>query len=156
MTPTRLQDCLVADLKQELSNFLLTNAKEERVNFNIYAQSLPAKKEKSDSEHFPYVVIEATDGDEQQDQDEVNNVCTVMFVIGIYDELENYQGDKDVLNTIEKIIYRLKTKKHYDGCFELTTPMKWLIHEENTYPYYFGGIETHWNMPIINMDDPLI
>lgn len=156
MTPTRLQDCLVNDFKQELSNFLLKNVKDERANFNIYAQSLPAKKGQKDSEHFPYVVIRVIEGEEQEDQEETKNTCQITFIAGIYDESDDYQGDKDVLNVIEKIIYRLKTKKYYDNRFELTTPMKWLIYDENAYPYYFGGIETHWKMPVISMDDPLI
>lgn len=156
MTPTRLQDCLVTDLKQELSNFFLKNEKGEDINFQIYAQNLPAKTEKKDTEYFPYVVIRTTDGNEHQEQEEISNICTMNFVIGVYDQSDDNLGEKDVLNAIEKIIYRLKTKKYYDSAFELTTPLKWLIHSENTYPYYYGGIETHWKMPIIGMDDSLI
>lgn len=156
MTPTILQDSLVDDFKQQLNEFLLGNAKGERVNLNIYPQNLPAKKGQKDSEHFPYLIIRVMDGETQEDQGEDKNTCKIAFITGIYDDLDNYQGYKDVMNIIDKIILRLKTKKMYNNQFELTTPMKWVLHDEDTFPYYFGGIETNWNMPNIFIDDPLI
>ena len=156
MTPTKLQDSLVEDFKQQLAGFLLKNAKGDRVNLNIYPQNLPAKKGQKDSEHFPYLVVRVMEGENQDDQEEEKNTCKIAFIIGAYDDDDSYQGYKDVMNVIEKIMQRLKTKKFYSNQFELTLPLKWLIHDEDTYPYYFGGIETHWNIPNIGMDDLLI
>lgn len=156
MTPTILQDSLVADFKQQLDGFQLNNAKGDRVNLNIYPQNLPAKKGQKDSDHFPYLVIRVMEGEDQEDKEESKNICKVAFIIGAFDDNDNYQGYKDVMNAIEKIILRLKRKKLYNNQFELTSPLKWLIHDEDTFPYYFGGIETYWNMPNINMDDLLI
>lgn len=156
MTPTVLQDSLVSDFKQQLAGFLLKNSKGDRVNLNIYAQNLPAKKGQKDSEHFPYLVVRVVDGENKDDQGEENNICKVAFIIGAFDDDDNYQGYKDVMNVIEKIIQRLKTKKNYNNQFGLTLPLKWLIHDEDTFPYYFGGIETQWNIPNISMDDLLI
>jgi hypothetical protein len=156
MTPTKLQDSLVADFKQELAGFLLKNSNGDRVNLNIYPQNLPAKKSQEDSEYFPYVVIRVMEGEDQDEQGEEEDICKIGFVIGVYDEDDNYQGYKDAMNVTEKIKQRLKRKKYYDNQFEFILPMKWLIHDEDTYPYYFGGIETNWKIPSINMDDSLI
>jgi hypothetical protein len=156
MTPTKLQDSLVDDFKQQLAGFLLKNSKGDRVNLNIYPQNLPAIKGQKDSEYFPYVVIRVMEGESKDDQGEEENTCKIAFIAGVYDEDDNYQGYKDVMNVTEKIKQRLKTKKFYDNQFELTLPLKWLIHDEDTYPYYFGGIETNWKIPDIGMDDLLI
>ncbi len=156
MTPTRLQDSLVADLKKQLDCFLLKNVKGNIVNLNIYPQNLPAKKSQKDSDHFPYLLVRVMDGETQEGQGEEDNTCKIAFVVGIYDDTDNYQGYKDVMNIIEKIKQRLRIKRFYNNQFELTLPLKWLIHDEDTYPYYFGGIETNWKIPIINMDDNLI
>jgi len=156
MTPTILQDVLIADFKEQLNDFLLKNAKSERVNLNIYPQNLPAKKGQKDSDHFPYLIIRIMDGETQEDQGLDKATCKVAFIISIYDDDDNYQGYKDVMNIIEKIIQRLKTKKLYNKQFELISPLKWLVHDEDTFPYFFGGIETNWNMPNICMVDTLI
>lgn len=157
MTPTILQDCLVADFKEQLNSLLLKNAKGESVNLNIYPQNLPAKKGQKDSDHFPYLLVRVMDGEEQEkDYGEVDNTCKIGFIIGVLDDNDNYQGYKDVMNVIEKIKQRLFTKKIYNSVFEIIYPFKWVIHDEDTYPYYFGGIESNWEMPIINMDDNLI
>lgn len=157
MTPTILQDVLVEDIKQELSGFLLKNVKGESVNLNIYPQNLPAKKGQKDSEHFPYILVRIIDGEAQEkDYGEVDDTCKIGFIIGIFDESDNYQGYKDTMNILDKIKQRLFSKKHYNNQFEIVYPYKWLIHDEDTYPYYFGGAETNWKMPTINMDDNLI
>lgn len=147
MTPTILQDCLTSDFKEQLQDILLKNAKGELVKLNVYLQNLPAKKEQKDSDHFPYVVIRVMDGETQENQDQGDeSTCQICFIIGVYDDNDNYQGYKDVMNIIEKIKQRLFTKKYYNNQFELIKPFKWTIYDEDTYPYYFGGIETHWKM----------
>lgn len=156
MTPTKLQDALLEDLKQQLNGILLKNAKGERINLNIYPQNLPAKKGQKDQDHFPYLLIRTMDGEDKDETGEEESTCKIAFIIGLYDDDDNYQGYKDVMNVIEKIKQRLKTKKYYSNQFELKLPLKWVIHDEDTYPYYFGGIESNWKMPIINMDDNLI
>lgn len=154
MTPSILQDSLVSDLKEELKGFLLKNAKGETVNFNVYPQNLPSKKEQNDTDHFPYIVIRVMEG---EDQDEISdNTCKIDFIIGIYDDNDNYQGYKDVMNAISKIKQRLLSKLNYNNQFSIIYPFKWLIHDEDTFPYYFGGIETNWTMPKVTMEDNLI
>lgn len=155
MTPTILQDSLVIDFKNQFADILLKNAEGKQVKLNIYPQNLPAKKGQKDSSHFPYMLIRVVDGETQDEQDGQESSCQIAFIITLYDDDSNYQGYKDVMNIIEKIKLRLFTKKYFNSS-ELIMPFKWLIHDEDTYPYYFGGIETHWKMPEVNMDDNLI
>lgn len=96
------------------------------------------------------------DGEDNNETGEEDSICKIAFIVGLYDEDDNYQGYKDVMNIIEKVKQRLKTKRFYSNQFELKLPLKWVIHEEDIYPYYFGGIESSWKMPIVNMDDTLI
>lgn len=154
MTPIALQSSLVSDFKVELSEERFKNAKGDSVALNIYPQSLPAKKGQKDSDHFPYIVVKLIEGGSENEEDD--DTCKIDIIIGIYDDNDNYQGYKDVVNVIEKIKQRLFRKKVYSNEFSLKYPFKWLVHEDDTYPYYFGGIETQWTMPKIMMDDPLI
>lgn len=156
MTPTILQDSLVKDFKEQFKGFLLKNAEGKQVPLNIYAQNLPAKKKSKDSLHFPYLLIRVINGETQEESGLNNDTCEIDFITGIYSDEDNFQGYKDVMNVLEKIKYRLFTKKFYVSRFELIMPYKWTIHDEDTYPYFFGGAETHWKMPILNMDDNLI
>lgn len=154
MTPTILQDGLIDDLKEQLNCFLLKNVKGEQVNLNIYPQNLPAKKGQKDSDHFPYVLIRVMDGEIQEKQDgDLDDTCKIAFIMGVYDDSDNYQGYKDVINVIDKIKQRLLSKRFYNNQFELIYPFKFLVHDEDTYPYYFGGIETIWKMPQVILQD---
>ncbi|OPJ63688.1 hypothetical protein [Clostridium chromiireducens] len=157
MTPSILQDALVADLKEQLKEFRLKNSKNESGKLNMYSQNLPSIQGQKDSEYFPYLVIRVMDGENKNDEGEEKDSCKLYFIIGIYDDSDDNQGYKDLMNIIEKIKYRLKTKKYFNNNqFELELPLKWAIHEEDTFPHYFGGIETNWNIPNIQFDDSLI
>lgn len=154
MTPSVLQDSLVADFKEQLSDILLKNAKGDLVSLNIYPQNLPAKKSQKDTDHYPYIIIRVMEGEDQDIEHE--DTCKIGFIIGTFDDADNYQGYKDVMNLIEKVKHRLFTKQYYEKQFKIDYPFKWLIHDDDTYPYYFGGIESNWDMPKIFMDDNLI
>lgn len=157
MTPSKLQDTLSEYLKNELSGFQLKNVKGDIVPLNIYKQNLPAKKSAKDTEHFPFILARISDGEFQDDQENTEkNTCKICLIIGIYDDSEDYQGEKDVENIIEKIVIGLKKKKFLNGQFELINPLRWTIHDEDTYPNFYGGVETNWNLPLIQMEDPLI
>jgi hypothetical protein len=150
MTPSILQGILVEETKNLFLNYRLKNVKKERVPLNIYPQYLPAKKEQNDIAHFPYLLVKVMDGESKDEETE--DTCKIAFVVGIYDEDDKYQGYKDVMNIIEKIRQHLFRKRYFEQ-FELMYPFSWVIHEEDTYPFYFGGIETNWGIPKIIMED---
>lgn len=151
MIPSLLQDYLVEDMKNLFDGFLLKNVENKQVPINIYSQYLPAKKSQNDTNHFPYIVIKLLDGDGKDE--ESNDTCRISFIIGIYDDDTNYKGYKDLINVIEKIRQHLFSIRIFDNKYSIEYPYNWIIHDDDTYPYFFGAIETHWTVPKVNYID---
>jgi len=154
MIPSFLQDFLVEELKTLFKDFKLKNALGELSSLNIYPQFLPVKKGKKDTEHFPYIVVILQDGEDPNETD--SNTCNILLMAGIYDDDENYQGYKDLLNVLQKVYEHLMKHRLFEGKYQIEYPIKWRIHDEDTYPYFFGAIETNWIVGKIESIDTLI
>ena len=153
MTPIMLQSTLIDDLKKLLCDFKLKNTKNELTEINIYPQFLPSKTNKKDSEYFPYVVIRVMEGEKLGVDDDTT--CKIAFVMGVYDEATDNQGYRDIMEIIERIKQHIFTQRSL-GPFSVSYPFKWMVHDEEAYPYFFGGIETNWTMPQVTVEDELI
>lgn len=146
-TPFLLQDALVCELKEAFKDYTLNGLEGEPVHINVYPQSLPAKSEEDDLEHFPYILVRVLDGGTLSYDS--GSTCKVGLFIGVYDEDTNYQGYKDVMNIIQKIQYHFMTQSIIGGKYVFQYPFDWAISSEDVYPYFFGGIETNWLYPTI-------
>lgn len=153
MIPSLLQDKLVEEISILFDGFKLKNAEGEKVSINVYPQFLPAKTGKKDKSHFPYILVIILDGDIKETE---SNTCRVLFMAGTYDDDTNHQGYKDVLNVMQKIYNYLARNRIIDKKYELKYPIDWQLSDEDTYPYYFGAIETNWTVGKIKMIDNLI
>lgn len=151
MIPTLLQDDLVEETKLMFDGFMLKNAKKETVPMNVYPQFLPSKSSKEDINHFPYIIVRTSDGEEKNEGDVPDT--KIMFIVGVFDEDDKYQGYKDVMNALEKMYQHLFRKRVISNKYECIFPVKWVVNEEDVYPYYFGGLETNWTLPKIMQDD---
>jgi hypothetical protein len=151
MIPTLLQDFLVEDLKT--LGFNGKNAEGNLVSFNVYPQYLPAKKGKKDADHFPYVTVIIEDGEDPNEVDP--STCRILLMFGVYDLDENYQGYKDILNVLQKTYEHLMETKIFAEKYSIEYPVNWRIHDEDTYPYFFGAIETNWTIAKTSIIDTL-
>lgn len=138
-----LQDALIEVLKKEFTGYKLVNQQENLVNFNIYPNSLPEKKRENDENHFPFFITKVINGKiESMNDDET---VIILILIGIFDDNDNNQGNKEIINIIEKCKNFLMNSRFIQG-YELIYPLEWAIQEEDTKPYYYGGIETRWKI----------
>ncbi|WP_170840925.1 hypothetical protein [Salibacterium halotolerans] len=71
----------------------------------------------------------------------------VFIVIAVYDESGNHQGHRDVLNIVQKVVNNLHHFRILNKTFERDFPLRWDYEDEDTFPVYFGTIETNWIMP---------
>lgn len=149
MIPTLLQDVLVEEIKALFNGFLLKNVEDKLSEINVHSQYLPYKTNIDDEEHFPYIIVRMMNGEEDEEEAE----CKIVFVIGVYDESEDNQGFKDVLNIIEKIRQHIFKKQIFANQFICKYPLKWGVNEEDVSPFYFGGIESSWSIAKITMPD---
>lgn len=149
-----LQDAVADEIKIALNGYKLINANNELANIHVYTQYLPVKKTKNDTEHFPYVLV-CFDESEITDEDSKNTVL-LYFLIGIQDDNPNKQGFRDVLCIANKIYQHLFRKRTIQERYRMQVPFKIKLQEEDTHPYYIGGIETRWELPAMEEEDDLI
>lgn len=150
-TPYLLQKALVEEIKVLFAGYETENAAGKLVPLNVYPQSLPEKTDEEDSAHFPYVVVRIVDGGIPSE--EVAASCRMVIVTGIYDDNPDYQGNKTVLNILQRIQTHLLAKRIIDGKFAIQYPYNWQIYDdEDLHPYYFGGAETNWTLPAVQQE----
>lgn len=155
MTALTFMDDLCRELKLLFSDFRFLDESGETTKVNIYQQSLPIPSGEDDPEPFPYIVVRAEYGGKSSPQNP--ETIKVGFIIGVYDDNLNNQGHKDVLLMIDRIrqmfernpllckkYYRLHAEQH---------PINWTLQDEDSHPYFFGGIEMTFALPTINQED---
>lgn len=151
MIPLDLQDGLIWRFKKVFDGCLFKNPKDEYVPLNIYSQHLPAKDKKKESSEFPYLIVRLADGTDSDPHDP--NSTKILFIAGVYDRHNNHQGYRDAILIIQTIYESLKRDPVVDKRFELTYPINWAYHDEDTEPYFFAGLETNWEIPKVTRDD---
>ena len=139
-----LQQSLVEEVKEELKEYTSTNNAGEYIHFNVYLQSLPAKKGKNDDGHFPYVLV-CLDEEEIDGYDE-GSLASVYFLIGIIDANPNKQGHLDVANVLNRLSARFLKNPLVNSRYRIEFPLRKKFQTEDTYPKYFGGMSTSWKM----------
>lgn len=143
MIPVNLQKGLIQRLEEIFSQFKLKNPNNEDVNINIFEQHLPqSESDDDDVSLYPYIIVKLADG-EQENETSAHKI-KVLFVIGVFDDSYDNNGYQDVVNIVQKLIAGLKSKPIIEKKFVLDYPMRWLVHEEDVYPFFFGGVETYW------------
>lgn len=146
-----LQDDLMAELKELFSNFKLSSPSAEEKEVKIFKQELPFKTKKEEKSQFPYIIVKLVDGNIG-----TNNTCSVILVLGVFDDSETKQGYKDLLNMMQDICFQYATEKVIAQKYRVEDEIEWSLQEEDTFPYYFGGIALNVTLPKINIYDDCI
>lgn len=149
MTPTALRSDLADELSKILEHMNFKDQNENDCKINVLEQNLPIQMDDEDTEPFPYLLIKVTDGDIPEDESQYTVI--VNMIIGIYYSDEDAQGEDIILNVIQEIIERFR-KHPVLKAFTMQNQVKWALTDEVTHPYYFGGIETHWTVPMIQRE----
>ena len=161
MIPLRLQE----GLKKRLENIFETKqytrpakdtedlSKEYFSKMNIYLQNLP-NKEQADEVFAPFIVIKLNTGG--QANSNAKHLVNVSILVGMYDETATV-GYRDVSLVLTNIMDELKNRPVIDGMYELDSdsPIDWELSEEETYPYFFGGLSVHFKAPILEFGERL-
>ena len=168
MVATFLQEDLVEELKKILQGFRLKNPYGESCEINIFSQNLPVPEslEQTDipieqlenglieditmKEPYPYIIVRIEDG-EIKDESSAQ-IVSVLLLIGIYDNAYEKQGYKDVLNIIQKIYERFAKMPVLNGKYTIQYPIVWTLQEEETYPFYFGGMNLDWEVAAVRRE----
>ena len=124
-----------------------------KTGVTAYNQQLPqvTEDEEDASAFFPYAIVRLVDGETQDDDD-----CWAVktdILIGCYDESNDTNGHLDVLTTIQKICDRFAKKPLLASKYMANQHIQWGLQDEDTYPYFFGGVEITFFLPKIGRED---
>lgn len=150
MTPFELRHDLAIELGKILNHMNFKNQEGTDCKINIIEQNLPIQRNDDDTEPYPYVAVKVMDGDIPDDESKYN--IMINLIIGIYCDNEDSQGADIVLNVIQEIIERFRKKPILNKKFTMQQKLKWALQDDDTYPYYFGGMEMNWTVPLIQRE----
>ena len=119
-----------------------------------YEQFLPivAEDDEDASRYFPYFIVR-TDGGVTQDDDDPWTV-TVNIIFGCHDKELANNGHRHILTMIERTIDRFAAEPLMDGKYRAQQNMEWALQDEDTYPFFFGGVAIKFSVPKIGRREP--
>lgn len=171
MIATFLQDDLAADLADIFKHFRLKNPQGETVGLNIFKQSLPIPTAKdipdtvtdeeleegkynaeAEEDPYPYIIVRVEQG--TIDKIDQEQAVIVNLIIGVIDRDYNNQGHKDVLNIIQRVYERFAKNAILAAKYECVMPITWALQDEESFPYFFGGMALTFETIPIRREDP--
>lgn len=155
MTEIRLLDGLAGEVREALEGFRLRSAKENQVPINVYVQNLPVKEGRDDEKLYPYVCVCFDEEEIKEDSGSRISLYTYC-TIGIIDRERDRQGFRDVLLIASRIYQHIFRNGIIAGAFSPALPFRVKLQEDDTHPYYYGGIENRWEMLAMEKEDDLI
>ena len=80
---------------------------------------------------------------------------TADILLGVYDTDPNMGGGDHILIMIRRIIDRFSQEALLSRKFRCESKMDWAVQDEDTYPYFFGGVRLQFNIPKIGRSEPI-
>lgn len=147
MTAHALQDALLKEITDILKDIRTENTAGEAVDgIKGYAQQLPeiTEDDTDASQLFPYFIVRLSDGNTAGDEEPW--IITVNILLGAYDKDKSGRGFLHVLHMIQRITDRFAAEPLLKKRFRAEPDMSWALQEEDTYPFYFGGVEIKFSV----------
>lgn len=145
MNAILLQDALVSDLNKLFQNRRYKTPDGQTAAVSVFAQNLPKRESEEDEDPFPYIVARLDSGDIESQTDAYK--VAVILLVGVYDDDKSNQGHKTVLEIMEVIQRHYEEIPLLDGRYVFTDPFHWALQDEESYPYFFGGVQISFNAP---------
>lgn len=157
-TLSDLEECLAAEFEKIFAGRTFTNSIGNKVPIKSFVHSLPIKngydeEPKNEDLPEPYIVSEIEGGKRAAPDDP--HVVSMAVVICVCDDNTARQGHKDTLDIIQHIVERFEKNPCLAGKFVLQHPLDWSLSDEDTYPYYYGGLIMNFEVVAIGREDPL-
>lgn len=124
----------------------------KRRPLRIFAQDVPINETDNDFDPAPYIIVRAKSGDDDGTADGVNTV-QIILIIAIWDDNNDSQGYRDVLDIIQKIYIRFHKEPMLNNQFMYAGNFHWALQEDNYWPYFFGACTLNFNIPSIRREN---
>ena len=77
----------------------------------------------------------------------------INLLIGVYEPDYDKQGHKDILTIIARIYERFAKEPVLNGRYILQYPVLWSLQEEESHPFYFGGVSLTFEAAAVRRED---
>ena len=151
MTPADLQNTLMQRISLILKDFPLETSYNDPTKFKVYKQHPPEQdaedhtdQDEWEKEIYPFVSVKLLGGDKKGNH--TTQLEPVLLMIGVRNEEMNGKGFDDAVTAAQAIMNDLNKNPMIDQRYPIQYPMKWTPYEENTFPYFFIGIELTFEM----------
>lgn len=126
----------------------------ELVEMTVFPQNIPVPlSDDEDWNPVPYTIVRLNGGSDPNVYDSEYTI-SVVVILGIWDDGQDAQGHRELLNIINLIYERFKKNPCLDEQYIYKGEFKWDIQEDGYYPYYFGAINMKFTIPAIRREDP--
>lgn len=142
-----LQDALVADLMELFKDRRYKKPDGSSSAPSVFSQALPKQQTDAETEidPFPYIIVRIDSGGIEKQTDPYK--VSLLLLLGAFDDDPNNQGHRTILEMIELIQQHYEEHPDLAGKFVFTDPFDWALQDEDSHPYFFGGIEITFNVP---------
>ena len=154
MVPAYFQAALMKEIERITSEIRYKLAAGgTRLGITAYKQQLPVitADDEDPDQFFPYAIVRLESADTEDDNDHWHVKTDIL--IGCYDDDQTNDGHLDVLTTIQRITDRFATKPMLERKYYANQHFQWALQDEDTYPYFFGGVEITFSLPKIGRED---
>lgn len=156
MTQESLLDALAEDLAALFQRRRLKSSSGAERPVRVYPQDLPFREgpdeTEADEPPEPYILVRLPSG-ELPDQDAPHRL-DALLVICVQDPSPDRQGYRDALHIVNTILHRYGGNGVVGGRWVLQYPIKWLLQDEDTHPYYFAAMALSFEGPAIYKEVP--
>jgi hypothetical protein len=147
-----LQDALVEEMNHIFKGNLFKEPGGERVPIKVYAQDIPVNESDDDADPIPYIIVRLSGGEDSGEKDSFNKVKLVI-IIGIWDDSQDAQGHRDVLEIIQKVYERFQKNPNLNNIAAYAGDFHWALQEDGYFPYFFGACTLSFYIAAIRRED---
>ena len=145
-----LQKKLLKEVCDLLAGMEFTNSAGETVKgVTGYEQRLPqiTEDDEDSSQFFPYTIVRVANCTTKGDEDPWH--VTMLVYFGIYDDAKDSHGHEAILNMVQRVADRFVHEPLLAHSYRAEQNIYAELQDDDTYPYYFGGIEFTFTAPKI-------
>ncbi len=164
MTNHWLERCLIKEIERLSSGISLLGIDGEKRRIKGYSEALPpaplsldwnSEEAESlgdpdpDDARIPYFLVKTN---EIIYGEEGGGKAKLYLLFCICDTSDKAEGYQTLWNLLNRITNRFRSNTVLDA-FYCEKEMRAAIQDEDTCPYYFGGVEMTWNLPDLEEDE---
>lgn len=120
-----------------------------------YPQRLPIVEsdEEDESQFFPYFIVRISEGNTPDD--DTPWLVAVDILFGIYDNtLDVPVGSQKIMIMCERLINHFAEEPLLAKKYRAEQDIEFALQDEDTHPYYFGGVRIKFNIPKVARREP--